>query len=108
MYLYPTLGASPSRRPGKLVDALSVATLFIYARARQLYGARAPCPLGRALKTLLDETHFFVFLIGVCSGGGVNFLALAACKSVSDAPTAVLATGVGGERTRRVGERMDA
>ena len=39
-----------------------------------------------------------------------NFLALAACKSVSDAPTALLATGVGGERTRRVGfwERMDA
>ena len=76
-------------------------------------GPGALALLGRALKALLDETHFFS--ICVCAGcaavAACNFLALAACKSVSDAPTAVLATGVGGEltrRRRRLGRGLDA
>jgi len=46
-------------------------------------GPGALALLGRALEALLDETHFCVFVMDAQRWrGGVQLLALAACKSV--------------------------
>ena len=66
-------------------------------------GPGALALLGRALEALLDETHFLwvVFVLDAQRWRRAVSTRWQLCKSVSDALAAVLATGVGGERTRR-------
>ena len=59
-------------------------------------GPGALALLGRARKALLDETHFLWFVFGLDAQRRRRAVSTRwqLCKSVSDALTAVLATGV--------------
>ena len=69
-------------------------------------GPGALALLGRVLEALLDETHFCVFVMDAQRWrGGVQLLALAACKSVlnSNAARAGAMGGPVARGTRRLG-----